>query len=348
MRQRLQVADLNAIETRVGAWIAGCDSLLNVFQPYTDHHGTFHRNGKDPYLNFAVNLFQMPYEKLFDDKEGLNGKVAKREAKRMRQIAKVPVLASLYRMGGGEWGRGKASYIDEVTGERIWDRIRTGLWGFSWGMGIEMTQEMAHQATAVFRNSYPEICGNGFKETQKGIWVLIEEAIMDVMTHSNTTRRLGPNGCFLFDKLTCDSRVLFRITLPSGRKLHYMDAHIRDTKMNWQNRDTGEDVYRPALWYAHEDQVTGQWTSTHTHGGKVFENMVQGTARDVLACKLLDFEEHDLPVVLHVHDEGAALVPDDPFSPDLADMIDIMSESVSWAPGLLLGADGFMGSFYHK
>ena len=67
-----------------------------------------------------------------------------------------------------------------------------------------------------------------------------------------------------------------------------------------------------------------------------------------LTGKVEDLEEHDMPVVLHVHDEGATLVPDDPFSPGLAEMVDIMSTPVDWAPGLLLGADGFEGQFYHK
>jgi DNA polymerase bacteriophage-type len=348
MRTRLNVCDLNAIETRVGAYIAGCDSLLNVFKPYTDHHGKFHRNGKDPYLSFGVNLFGVPYEKLFDDKEGLNGKIAKREAKRMRQIAKAPVLASLYRMGGGEWGKGKSSYIDPDTGERVWDRIRTGLWGYAWGMGVEMSQDMAHEATRVFRNSYPEICGNGFNDTQRGIWVQLEDAVMDVMEHSNTRRTIGPNGCILIDKLVCDGHTLLRIHLPSGRKLHYWDADIRDTQMPWNERETGAPVYRPTLWYAHEDQVTGEWGMAHTHGGKLFENCVQGFSRDILAVKLLEFEAIGLPVVLHVHDEGATMVPDNPFSMGLPEMIEIMSTPVDWAPGLLLGADGFEGSYYRK
>jgi DNA polymerase len=129
--------------------------------------------------------------------------------------------------------------------------------------------------------------------------------------------------------------------------LHYYDAFIRDTRMPWDDSE-GKPVYRPTLWYAHEDQITHQWGITHTHGGKQFENIVQGIARDVLAVKLIDFEEHDLPVCLHVHDEGACMVPNDPFSPGLPEMIDIMSTPVDWAPGLLLGADGFEGSYYHK
>lgn len=350
MSTRFNVCDLNAVETRVGSWLAGCSSLLNVFQPYTDPAGKFHRNGRDPYLSFAAKLYSMPYEILWANKEGLNGKDAKADAKRKRQVAKVPVIASLYRMGGGGWGQGKASYIDEVTGEKIFDRIRTGLWGFGWGMGIEMSQQEAHSATEVFRNAYPEICGNGYDGNVKGIWVQLEEAVLDVMDPKKTAtvRYIGPNNCVKIDRLNITGRKpMLRMTLPSGRRLHYMDAEIQDTLMPWMSKEGGP-VYKPALWYAHEDQITGNWGSTHTHGGKEYENLVQGIARDVLAVKLMEFEKIDCPVVLHVHDEGGCLVPNDPFSPGLDEMVDIMSQEISWAPGLLLGADGFEGSFYHK
>ena len=75
---------------------------------------------------------------------------------------------------------------------------------------------------------------------------------------------------------------------------------------------------------------------------------MQAIARDVLAVKLLEFEAADMPVVGHVHDEGICLVPNDIISPRVEDMVEIMSRPISWAPGLLLGADGFEDSYYHK
>ena len=363
MKTRLNVCDLNAIETRVGAWLAECHSLMSVFEPYTDPTGKFRRNGRDSYIAFGVKIYpQHTYDRLFLAKEGVYGKEEKKLAKQIRQFGKVGVLGSIYRMGGGGWGRGKASYIDHLPDcphkaskrhvcqcEKIFDKIRTGLWGFAYGQGVDMKQEEAHMVTRVFRDSYPEICN-----PKHGIWTQLEEAVMAVMDpkHPNTRRAVGPNGCVMIDRLNIDGRKpMMRMQLPSGRRLHYMDAHVIDTKMPWtrtNEKGEQEDVYRPALWYANEDQVTGQWSSTTTHGGKLFENLVQGIARDVLACKLLDFEYNDMPVVGHVHDEGLTLVANDPFSPGIEEMIEIMSTPIGWAPGLLLGADGFEETFYHK
>jgi hypothetical protein len=336
----LLVADLNAIETRTGAWLAGCDTLLNVFKPRPGKP-----NGNCPYLDFACKAYGLNYDILeaqYKSKEktpeALN---AKREAKKKRQFAKPPVLGAIYEMGGGGWGKGKASYIDPATGEKIFDKIRTGLWGYAWGMGVKMEQEEAHSLVRIFRDTYREI---------PEFWKILENAVLDVMNPKATctVRRVGPNGCIVIDKLNIEGLgSTMRIQLPSGRRLHYFDAQIKNTKMPWMDRD-GNDVYRPALHYAHQNQTTGRWEHTTTHGGKIFENCTQGTARDVLACKLLEFEANDMPVVLHVHDEAGCLVPDDPFSPDVNRMVEIMSQPVGWAPGLLLGADGFEGQFYHK
>lgn len=360
---RLNVCDLNAIETRMGAWIAECKPLMDVFVPYTDSTGRFHRNGKDPYCAFGIKLYPQwgSYENLFMSKEGANGKERKGEAKRHRQIAKPAVLGSIYRMSGGVWGPGKASYIDHAPEcqeqgkkkprcgcPKIFDRVRTGLWGYAYGMGVDMSQNEAHMATDIFRQSYQEICGNGYDGQPKGIWVRLEDAVMEVMRGGPcVTRTFGPNGCFLFDKLNITGRnPILRMHLPSGRRLHYMDASIKDARMPWTDKE-GKAVYRPALHYYQVDDHNN-WSEVHTHGGKTFENAVQAASRDILAVKLMEFEKIDLPVHGHVHDEGITITRNDPFSLGIKEMVDIMSAPVDWAPGLLLGADGFEGSFYHK
>lgn len=321
--------------------------MLAVFKPYTDPRGVYHPNGKDPYLDFASKMYGLPYEVLFMDKEGENGEGRQVEAKRKRQVAKPGVLGAIYRLSGGQWGHNKYG-----------DRIKTGMWGYAENMGVEMTQEQAHEIVRMFRQAYVEIGGVpdmsiGFPG---GIWYRLEDAVSQVMhpDHPQTVRQIGPNGCVTIDRINFEGRnSMMRMHLPSGRYLHYLDARLEDCKMPWtrKNEETGaeEDVYRESLVYAGTNQDTKQWDIwVQTHGGKLFENLVQGIARDVLATKLLEFEANDLPVHLHVHDEGGCLVPDTPISPTVSDMIAIMSTPIPWAPGLLLGADGFEDFFYHK
>ena len=145
---------------------------------------------------------------------------------------------------------------------------------------------------------------------------------------------------------------MLRIKLPSGRYLHYLDAEMRLEKMPWNrtNSETGqiEPVFRLAFTYHGMNQETNQWTRIVSHGGHIFENIVQGIARDVLADKLLEFEEAGLETVGHVHDEGIVEREDDPFVPGLVEMEWTMAQSIYWAPGLPLKGDGFEDYYYHK
>jgi DNA polymerase bacteriophage-type len=351
---RLNVADLNAIETRVGAWIAGCQSLLDVFTTYicVDHpNATLRVPGvcsechheleqMDPYLSFAVKMYHTPYFTLAKDYKSKDP-VKKAAAKEMRQMAKPGVLAAVYRQGAGGMGK------DKKTG----DPKKLGLWGYAENMGIDMTLEQAQNITKVFRDSYPEIVS---------MWYALEIIIRSVLQNKPiktekpdilfAINRLHEIG-IKFDKIVIDDkgneRVILRIQLPSSRYLHYVDAHIEDIRMSWSTE--GHDVFRPNLIYSGVDLETKQWKSGITsHGGKVFENIVQAIARDVLCDKLLEIEKMGCPICGHVHDEGISETPNDPFYPGAREMVHLMSQPVSWALTLPLGADGFEDQIYHK
>ena len=364
--KRFSVCDLNAIETRVGAWVAQCKPLMDVFEPRPGFP-----KGRDPYIDFATKMTGIPFEKIWADYKSKIDAI-RSAAKLLRQIAKPGVLGAIYRLAGGMWGLSKKSYKDHAldcdaneihagSGKKLGkkfckcpvvrDRVKTGMWGYAENMGIEMTEKQANDVVRIFRNAYPEIGGvpdysTGFPG---GIWYILENLIKEVLLGKNIVRTVGPNDCIRIDKIIITGRGdVLRIQLPSGRYLHYMDARIENTLMPWQDRE-GNDVYRPALVYAGINQDTKQWENYITsHGGKVFENIVQGIARDVLAIKMLEIEEMGMETVAHVHDEQVTLTDDDPLSPNAHDMERVMSSPVSWAPGLLLAADGFDGPYYHK
>jgi DNA polymerase len=342
MSYRFNICDINAVETRVGAWLADCKPLMDVFVPRIGPDGKLRRNGNDPYLEFGSAMNGVPYETLWYDLKIGKDKERKGAAKRLRQIAKPGVLGAIYRLGPGGWGYSKDSfYEDPVTGEKVYDKVKTGLFGYADNMGVELTQDQSKQIVQMFRKIYKEI---------PEFWYHLENMSQEVLDPKvkNVTRNVGPEGCVEMNRINIDGRdPLFRMRLPSGRHLHYFDAFVKPTKMPWTD-PAGNDVFRPAMWYSGQNQKTHQWTSNQTHGGILFNSLVQGISRDILALKLLMFEEADLPVHAHVHDEGICLVADDPFSPGVDKMEEIMAQPVDWAPGLLLGADGFEDSFYHK
>lgn len=125
------------------------------------------------------------------------------------------------------------------------------------------------------------------------------------------------------------------IEMPSGRSLSYLKPKLS------QNR-WGSEV----IVFKGQDSVNRKWTDIDTYGGKLVENIVQATARDLLAVSLVRLENAGYEVVAHVHDEIIVEVPKD--SRALANIEDIMSQPVTWAEGLSLDSDGFVSEFYMK
>lgn len=127
------------------------------------------------------------------------------------------------------------------------------------------------------------------------------------------------------------------IQLPSGRKLIYRDAVL--SKNKWGNEN---------LKYKGKHQVTGQWTWVDTYGGKLSENIIQAIARDLLADGMRRLDAAGFDIVLHVHDEVCADIPNESTDYVLSEMCRILGEPVSWAKGLGAPAEGFITNYYKK
>lgn len=137
-----------------------------------------------------------------------------------------------------------------------------------------------------------------------------------------------------------DDRRFLVAHLPSGRDLFYADPYLT------QNRFGSESI---GHWGV--DQTSKKWKQLETYGGKLVENITQAVARDCLAQAIDHLEQRGFHVVFHVHDEVIVEVPEQDY-PDrdaaLETISRIMSEPISWAPGLPLNADGWTGDFYTK
>ncbi len=124
--------------------------------------------------------------------------------------------------------------------------------------------------------------------------------------------------------------ILF-ITLLSGRRLAYWHARIE------RNEEDRECL--TYLGYGADKK----WQKMTTYGGRLTENIVQATARDVLCYALGNLRQ--AKVIAHVHDE---ILTEDNGSITLGDLCSVMGQTPPWAPGLLLKADGFASPFYKK
>lgn len=127
------------------------------------------------------------------------------------------------------------------------------------------------------------------------------------------------------------------IELPSGRKLFYLNPRIVNNRFNG-----------PSIAYDTNDKLLTLSGHADTYGGKFAENITQAIARDLLAESMLKVTIKGYKIVIHVHDEIGVEIYKDVADENLRKVLDIMGEPVSWAPGLLLRADGYITDFYKK
>lgn len=100
-----------------------------------------------------------------------------------------------------------------------------------------------------------------------------------------------------------------------------------------------------SLTYEGQDQKTKQWTRLATYGGKLVENITQAIARDCLRESMLALDAGGHEQLFTVHDE---IIVESKNADDLAKVEAIMGQSLGWAPGLPLRADGFATPYYMK
>lgn len=136
--------------------------------------------------------------------------------------------------------------------------------------------------------------------------------------------------CIIFNK---KDGILF-ITLPSGRKLSYVQPKIV------LNRFGSESIV-----YKGVNGTTKAWEDIETYGGKLVENIVQAVARDCLAESIKNLHNRGFRLIFHVHDEVILETNKDVLVEDIEN---IMAEPIKWAEGLNLSASGFETMFYKK
>lgn len=137
----------------------------------------------------------------------------------------------------------------------------------------------------------------------------------------------------------CDDDFM-TIQLPSGRKLFYHKPVLKTKKVG--------NATVSSLCYHGVVQETKQWGEIDTYGGKLTENIVQATARDMLGNSMLNLAAAGFPIVAHIHDECLTEVPLDNAKAHYDEMVRIMSIPPEWAQDFPLKADGYITPFYLK
>lgn len=190
--------------------------------------------------------------------------------------------------------------------------------------GVMILAEEAENIKGIYRQSNPEIVR---------LWDRMNKAAVRAVTDPSRWICVA-NGRIGF--LKEDSSLYLR--LPSGRLLTYANPRY-------------EMVEKPfgtgwGLTFEGVNNITRRWERQTLYGGKLTENAVQAICRDLLAEALLRLEAEGYPVILHVHDEIVAEVPEG--AGDLAEFEQLMAQVPVWARGFPVKAEGWRGQRFGK
>ncbi len=190
--------------------------------------------------------------------------------------------------------------------------------------GIEISDEFAELVVKSYRSKYHRV--------QK-FWYDCQDAA--ILAVQNPGKRYRVNRI----AYGCQDNFLF-CQLPSGRKLAYYDPRVEMRKAPW-----GQMI--ESLTFMGTDSLTKKWVRQTTYGGKLVENIVQATARDIMAEAILRTENTgEYPIILSVHDELIAEVNEEQGS--IKEFESILTASPTWAGSLPIAAEGWRGKRYKK
>ena len=163
-------------------------------------------------------------------------------------------------------------------------------------------------------------------------WTAVEKAALKaIRTGSTVTIHRGITVSFRWGMML--------ITLPSGRSICYPRARV---SMEYDDGWRGD---HEIIEYEAVNQTTNKWETTRTYGGKLTENIVQATARDILGVVMLRARRENLNIVFHVHDE---IIVEAPADRPLADVEALFSEPIDWCRDLPLKGAGYSTPYYLK
>jgi len=320
----LVCTDFSNIEGRACAWLAGEDWKLDAFSDYD--MGT----GPDLYKLAYSRSFNVPVENVSKDQ---------------RQIGKVQELALGYQGGIGAFASMAKVYKMDL--EDLAQLV----------MKQETSQHEMRKAHEMAVDYLGEKVTDFFYEQEEEKMSLEAAVACDIIkqrwrkAHPEITQHWrGLQYCAVkcieekkpiaFGKVVLDMEGRFMtIQLPSGRKLYYCDAFVKDEIDKWGRPAKG-------LRYYGVDSQTKKWKRTAIYGGLLMENITQAVARDVLSDGMLRVEEAGYPTIMTVHDEGVAEVAFGTGSQEQFDQL--MATSPDWAKGMPIAVAGWRGVRYRK
>lgn len=346
------VADYSNVEGRGLAWLAGEETALDTF-----------RAGLDIYCVTAGKMFGMDPDDI------------KKNFKEIRQIGKACELGLGYEGGVGAFVTfaknlgldliEMAKTMDGTFPDHIWSATARG---YEWAR-IQEAKRPPHPGEKddrpsyildkkvwrtcdaikrMWRESHPETVAF-WRDLKDGILAAVRNPGREFWAGAYL-RRNGERAIRIWRTVEFDSSGRkvpgwwLCMELPSGRILSYPGIGVSVTKETDEDGRVNTNV---RIKYQGENQLTRQWTTLYTHGGKACENIVQALCRDLLAYAMINVEDGGYPIVLSVHDELVCETPDT-YEYTVGELEKLMCSLPEWAEGFPLVAEGAEMKRYAK
>jgi hypothetical protein len=337
----LVVADFKNIESVITAWISNERAVLDAFQYSFDNPKD---KSKDPYRMLAGKMLGKRPEDVNESE---------------RQMGKVCILA--FGFGGGVAALVNMSIayqmdleplaglvLPTATPEQLEKANRAWERAFLMGEDFELARDV-YMACDVLKQAY-RTANPAISQMRYDLNTAILEAVAD---KNGTVYHVG--RCAIW----CNASFLV-IELPSGRRLLYASPVLKQEEIpdplggkSWKSR------------YVTYLTVRGRsWRRERAWSGLFVENVVQGTANDVLRAAMLRVHDDTLTVPeiaaylatlelyartainLHVHDEIGLDVPKGSY-PE-ARFLAVIKTKEKWMDGLPIAADLWTYPVYGK
>lgn len=326
-------ADYSSIEGRMAAWFAGEEWKVDAFRALDrgEGHGI--------YELAAAGIYGIDVEDVTKEHRP-TGKVAELSCQYQTGVGGIKKFArqnkiKLPKLYDALWASADAeqrAFVDKRFAERVAAHdANTDVLGREGWIAAELIK-------TGWRNRHPMIADKKF-----GAWTQLENAAVSAVQNP------GFVASTLFGRVKYVVRHGFLwCLLPSGRCLAYGAPKMQETEAPWADKtiEPEKREKKLSLTVKGVDAQTEKWTRFPVYGGSLFNNVVQGSARDVLVIGMQEAEAAGYPIVLHTHDEMCAEVPNG-FG-DVGEFEKLICNLPDWCAGLPLTASGFRSKRYKK
>jgi DNA polymerase len=247
-----------------------------------------YHQGVDLYVDAATKIYHKTTESIISDE---------------RWLGKQVIL-------GAGFGLGSKGFVNSCA---------------NWG--VEVPLDLAEEAIASYRESYPEVVD---------FWNDIERTAIRACKTGEITYM--PNGKIAFKTFKTKSGVkMLLMRLPSGRFISYPHVRLETVTTPW-------GAFKPGITY--KKVTNGGFFRESTYGGKLTENAVQGIARDLMYFGAQNAAKNGYEVLFTVYDEIVAMVDED--KANMEEFCELICRLPEWATNMPLKAEGRTFRRYQK